>query len=188
MIKVLKKIDDAIAMIKDSNLEKKGRNTFSGYAYYTPEQVSALAMGACHNVKILPKFDLVRDQFGKEIGKLTIYDLESDESVEYTMASAIPEIKATNVAQQLGGAMTYTKRYMLMNTFDIVDNGLDFDTSENTAKFKKEIDETLKDLEEELKLCKTIEDVTKIWNDNPSLKTNKEFKNKISRYSKTLMK
>ncbi|MFW6225541.1 MAG: ERF family protein [bacterium] len=188
MIKVLKKIDDAIAMIKDSNLEKKGRNTFSGYSYYTPEQVSALAMGASHNVKILPKFDLVRDEFGKEMGRLTVYDLESDESVVYTMASAIPEIKATNVAQQLGGAMTYTKRYMLMNTFDIVDNGLDFDTSENTAKMKQDLDETMKELEEELMHCKTIEDVTKVWKANPSLHTNKEFKNKISRYSKTLQK
>lgn len=188
MLKVLKKIDDAIVMIKDSNLEKKGRNTFSGYSYYTPEQVSALAMGASHNVKILPKFDLIRDEFGKEMGQLTVYDLESEESVVYTMASAIPEIKATNVAQQLGGAMTYTKRYMLMNVFDITDNGLDFDTSENSKQRKEEFDQIMKDVEEELKLCKTIEDVTKVWKANPSLQTSKEFKNKISRYTKTLNK
>jgi hypothetical protein len=50
------------------------------------------------------------------------------------MASDIPSIKATNISQQLGGAMTYTKRYMLMNAFDIVDNNLDFDNTKNTEK------------------------------------------------------
>jgi hypothetical protein len=50
------------------------------------------------------------------------------------MASDIPSIKATNIAQQLGGAMTYTKRYLLMNTFNITDNNLDHDTTQNTQK------------------------------------------------------
>ena len=50
------------------------------------------------------------------------------------MASAIPEIKATNVAQQLGGCSTYTERYMKQSMFGITDNQLDFDTTENTKK------------------------------------------------------
>ena len=50
------------------------------------------------------------------------------------MASAIPEIKATNIAQQLGGCVTYTERYLKMSLFGITDNQLDFDTTENTKK------------------------------------------------------
>ena len=67
-------------------------------------------------------------------GRLTIYDLESGEKLTTEMASAIPEIKATNIAQQLGGCVTYTERYLKMSLFGITDNQLDFDTTENTKK------------------------------------------------------
>ena len=187
MLKVLKKMNDAIELIKNSNLTKRGRNTFSGYSYYTPEQVSELVIGACHKVKIFPKFDLIKGEHGID-GKLKIFDLESDEVLEYTMASAIPEIKATNVSQQLGGAMTYTKRYLYMNAFDIVDNNLDFDTTENTQKMVEEKAELLAQIRENLELCKSREDIMKIWKDNIELQSDKEFKNLINEYNKNLKK
>lgn len=46
----------------------------------------------------------------------------------------MPEIKATNAAQQMGGCMTYTRRYMLMSLFGIVENALDFDSQDNRTK------------------------------------------------------
>ena len=67
-------------------------------------------------------------------GRLTVYDLESGEKLTAEMATAIPEIKATNIAQQLGGCVTYTERYLKMSLFGITDNQLDFDTTENTKK------------------------------------------------------
>ena len=67
-------------------------------------------------------------------GKLNLYDLETGEMLSTEMASAIPEIKATNVAQQLGGCSTYTERYVKQSMFGIIDNQLDFDTTENTKK------------------------------------------------------
>lgn len=132
-LKLMNKVNDAILLIKKSNLKRKGRNTYSNYDYYTPEQVQELVLNATNTVKILCKFDLVRNEHGIS-GKMTIFDLEDEKSepLVYEMASAIPEIKATNIAQQLGGAMTYTKRYMYQNIFEIADNNLDFDTTENT--------------------------------------------------------
>lgn len=136
-MKTLVKIQKAIELIKGKNIKKLGKNTFSKYDYYTPEQVSELVIGATHEVGLLTKFDLIRNDLGIT-GRLSIFDIESDESpVVYEMASAIPDIKATNISQQLGGAMTYTKRYMLMNAFDISDNNLDFDTTENTQETAK---------------------------------------------------
>lgn len=137
MIKTLTKIQKAIEIIKGKNLKKQGKNTFSKYDYYTPEQVSELVIGATHEVKLLTKFDLIRNDLGIT-GRLSIFDIESTEQpIVYEMASAIPDIKATNISQQLGGAMTYTKRYLLMNAFDIADNNLDFDTTENTQTTAK---------------------------------------------------
>lgn len=144
---IYKKINQAIEKIKNSDLKKTGKNTFSGYSYYTPEQVDKLVYDACKELNLFVKFDLLRNELG-EFGELKVICLDDESQVVYTMASAIPEIKATNVTQQIGGCMTYTKRYMLMNVFDIVDNNLDFDAgnnSNNTAPDKKWLNRTDKE-------------------------------------------
>lgn len=139
---IYKKITEAIDLIKKSPLKKTGRNTYSEYDYYTPEQINKLVYDACKQVGLYCRFDLIRNEFGIQ-GEVVVWDTtDFKEAVTFTMASDVPSIKATNIAQQLGGAMTYTKRYMLMNIFDIVDNNLDFDTTSNTKKQNEPVKET----------------------------------------------
>ena len=133
MKELLNKLAAAKAEIKATKLKKEGKNTFSNYEYFTPSQIEFLVANACYANKLLTSFDLIRNDLGV-YGRLTIYDLESGESLSTEMASAIPEIKATNIAQQLGGCVTYTERYLKMSLFGITDNQLDFDTTENTKK------------------------------------------------------
>lgn len=133
MKELLNKLAAAKAEIKSTKLKKEGKNTFSNYEYFTPSQIEFLVANACHNNKLLTSFDLIRNDLGV-YGRLTVYDLESGEKLITEMASAIPEIKATNMAQQLGGCVTYTERYLKMSLFGITDNQLDFDTTENTKK------------------------------------------------------
>ena len=135
---IYEKIQACRASIKASNLTKNGFNEFSKYNYYTPEQVDALVHQVCVQYKIFHKFDLKRDDHGIS-GFMTIIDLESDQTVVFEMASAIPQITATNETQQLGGAMTYTNRYMLQGVFDIVDNSLDPDANDNRPKEPKKL-------------------------------------------------
>lgn len=132
-MKAYLKINQAIEKIKDSDLKKTGRNDYSEYDYYTPAQVDKLVYEACKDLNIFIHFNMPRNEYGI-YGELKIVDIESEDVALFTMASDIPSIKATNISQQLGGAMTYTKRYMLMNVFDIVDNNLDFDNTRNTEK------------------------------------------------------
>jgi len=145
-MKILKKIAKAKEQIKSESIKKDGKNTFSKYAYFTPDQVERMVFNACQSNGLLTMFNLNRDQFG-EVGTLTIYDINSDEKIEYNMATAIPSIKATNVAQQLGGCVTYTERYLKMSAFGIVENSLDFDDKDNSKKpeTKKQV-KTLPDL------------------------------------------
>lgn len=133
MKELLNKLASAKAEIKATKLKKEGKNTFSNYEYFTPSQIEFLVASACHNNKLLTSFDLIRNELGV-YGRLTVYDLESGEKLTAEMATAIPEIKATNIAQQLGGCVTYTERYLKMSLFGITDNQLDFDTTENTKK------------------------------------------------------
>lgn len=134
-MKTLNKIQNVITSIKESDVKKLGHNDFSGYDYFTPEQIESIVSDECLKEKLFYKFDLNRNELGI-YGKLSVYDLEGEDGNEvvYLMASDIPSIKATNIAQQLGGAMTYTKRYLLMNTFNITDNNLDHNTTQNTQK------------------------------------------------------
>jgi hypothetical protein len=131
------KIKKAIEKIKASDLKKGGFNSYSEYKYYTPEQVDKLVYDACQELNLFNHFDLVRDEQGEK-GVLKVIDLDSNTEAVFIMATGIPEIKATNAAQQIGGCMTYTKRYMLMNVYDIVDNNLDFDTTKNTQEREAE--------------------------------------------------
>jgi hypothetical protein len=130
---IYEKIQACRASIKAMNLEKKGFNEYSKYYYYTPEQVDMMVHQVCIQNKIFHKFELKRNEFGI-YGFMTIIDLESQQTATFEMASAIPSITATNDTQKLGGASTFTNRYLLQNVFDIVDNTLDPDSQDNRNK------------------------------------------------------
>jgi hypothetical protein len=124
---IYQKIFEVKKYIASQPTKKQGHNKFSGYTYYTPEQIESLVISGCEKFNIDFHFELLQDSYGL-YGKITIVNLEAlEEQVTYTLRTEVPEIKATNRTQQYGGAMTYTRRYMLQNIFSIMDNELDFD-------------------------------------------------------------
>lgn len=135
-MKLIQKLAKAKAEIKATKLKKEGRNSFSNYDYFTPSQIEHLVQTVCESNNLLTKFDLERNALGVT-GKLTIYNCDSDETICFEMATAIPEIKATNIAQQLGGCVTYTERYLKMSAFGITDSNLDFEASKETKQTEK---------------------------------------------------
>lgn len=185
MKNVLRKIAEAKKSIASQKITKEWKNTFSNYNYFTPEQVCWIVQKVCDENNLLTKFDLIRNEFWIQ-WQLTIYDIDTDESIVFVWATAIPEIKATNVAQQIWWCMTYTERYLKMTAFWIADNSLDFDTTENTKKnqesskeskeesqksetkrFNKDQFEALKKNTEYLKKFKSsedlLQDIYKLW-------------------------
>jgi CRISPR/Cas system CMR subunit Cmr6 (Cas7 group RAMP superfamily) len=162
MKELVKKIANAKKEIKETKLKKEGKNTYSNYDYFTPSQIEFLVQSVCNSNQLMTKFDLKRNELGV-FGVLTIFDLETGESLNFEMATAIPEIKATNIAQQLGGCVTYTERYLKTSAFGITDNNLDFDSQDNRPKI--DVDKRIAD-------CRTQGDLTKLWNElNPKDET-----------------
>jgi CRISPR/Cas system CMR subunit Cmr6 (Cas7 group RAMP superfamily) len=155
MKELVKKIAQAKKEIKESKLKKEGKNTYSNYEYFTPSQIEYLVQSVCNTNQLMTKFDLKRNELGV-FGVLTIFDLETGDSLNFEMATAIPEIKATNIAQQLGGCVTYTERYLKTSAFGITENSLDFDSQDNRPKV---------DTDKRIADCKTQGDLTKLWND-----------------------
>ncbi len=133
---LIKKLAKAKAEIKATKLKKEGRNTYSNYDYFTPSQIEHLVQTVCESNGLLTKFDLIRNNLGVT-GQLTVFDCDSDENLTFEMATAIPEIKATNIAQQLGGCVTYTERYLKMSAFGITDSNLDFEVTKQTKQAEK---------------------------------------------------
>ena len=129
MKNIITKLAVAKQQVATEKNAKAWKNSFSNYNYFTPEQVNTIVQKVCDSCWLLTKFDLKRNEYGV-YGTLTVYDIESGESLEFESATAIPEIKATNVAQQMWGCMTYTERYLKMTAFWIIDNSLDFDSDE----------------------------------------------------------
>jgi len=171
MKQLIAKIASAKMEIKNSKLKKEGRNEFSKYDYFTPSQIEYLVATACANNGLLTTFDLIRDNLGV-FGTLKIYDIETGQNMSTVMATAIPEIKATNIAQQLGGCVTYTERYLKMSFFGITDNKLDFDTSENTKKLD---DDVIKDIIFNVETTNSREQLTELWKSIPQLHKNEKI-------------
>jgi len=124
---IIEKIDAARKKIKSSDLKKQGRNKHSNYDYYTPEQINHLVNAVCSELRIFNSYELKRNEIGL-YAELTVINLDDLKDFKtYTFATDIPQITATNVAQQIGGCMTYSERYALMFIYDIKDNNLDYD-------------------------------------------------------------
>lgn len=136
MKNVLKKLFLAKASVSQMTIKKDGSNSFSKYEYFTPEMVNKIVQTVNEEQWLFTAFSLKRNEFWV-YGVLTVFDIESGESMDFEMASEIPEIKATVGTQQLGWCVTYTERYLLMSIYGIKDNSLDLDSDEQAKARQK---------------------------------------------------
>lgn len=132
-MKILNKLKEARDIIRKSDLKKSGRNEYSKFDYYTPEQVENLVYKACEETKMVVLCNLKADEFGL-YQTLDLMDLESDETLHFEMRTKHGSITATNETQQMGGTDTYSERYIKMKVFQIKDNNLDPDSQDNAPK------------------------------------------------------
>lgn len=133
MKKLLEKLQKAREIIKTSDLKKAGRNEYSKFDYYTPEQVESLVDKACKETNTIILCNLKADEFGL-FQTLDFIDLESEEKLTFEMRTKHGSITATNETQQMGGTDTYSERYIKMKVFQIKDNNLDLDSQDNRPK------------------------------------------------------
>lgn len=137
---IYKKLSDARKIIRESEVKKEGFNEYSKYSYFTPEQVEVLVTEACEKTGTLCLTSLDRDEFGY-YQVLSFVDIEKpEEKITFKLRTERPEIKATNLTQQMGGMDTYSERYIKMKTFQIKDNSMDFDSQDNRVD-KKVVDD-----------------------------------------------
>lgn len=123
-----KNLYEKINLIKQEFLNKKikktGKNTYSGFEYYELSDITPALIELMNKYKVYSNIC-----FNNDIAKMELVNIENiNENVIITSPMITPEIKGANGTQQLGGAITYLRRYLYLIAFDIVEPDL-FDKS-----------------------------------------------------------
>lgn len=113
---ILEKLSEARKQVKQADLKKSGENTFAKYTYYELEDIVPTITKICAEVKILPVVSFKADE-----AVLTIYDMESSDTLVFTSPMVESEVKGATKIQNLGAVETYQRRYLYMTAFEIME-------------------------------------------------------------------
>tara|TARA_R100001530_G_scaffold135642_1_gene113373 strand:- start:546 stop:1205 length:660 start_codon:yes stop_codon:yes gene_type:complete len=131
------KLYEARKLVREGNYKKDGRNDYSKYDYFTPENVETIVNDVTEKTDTICITRLINGEYGLH-QELDFIDLENpSEFITFKLATKHGEMKATNDAQQMGGTDTYSERYIKMKCFQIKDNNLDPDSQDNRPKAVK---------------------------------------------------
>ena len=113
---IYRKLQEARLKLKNESISKSGKNTFTKVGYYTLQDILPPITKVCNEVGITPRIT-----FTKEMATLTIYDWDSDQTIEFTSPMVEQKDSKMNEIQILGSLETYQRRYLLIGAFSIVE-------------------------------------------------------------------
>lgn len=117
---IYEKVNEVKKRLLEANIKKSGVNKFAGYNYYELADFTPFIINFCTELKLFTAVS-----FNKELATLTIVNAEKpDEKIEYTSPIEELELKGCNKVQALGGTETYSRRYLYMAAFDIIENDM----------------------------------------------------------------
>ena len=117
---IYEKIQEVKVRLLKANIKKSGVNKFAGYNYYELADFTPFIIDFCTELKLFTAIS-----FDKELAKLTIVNSENpEERIEYTSPIEELELKGCNKIQALGGTETYSRRYLYMSAFDIIESDM----------------------------------------------------------------
>lgn len=119
-VNIYEKIQEVKKRLLEANIKKSGVNKFAGYNYYELADFTPFIINFCTELKLFTAVS-----FNKELATLTIVNAEKpEEKIEYTSPIEELELKGCNKVQALGGTETYSRRYLYMAAFDIIENDM----------------------------------------------------------------
>lgn len=119
-----KNIYQKIQLVKESilkeNLKKSGENKYAGFKYYELADFTPSIIKLCNEVGLFTKIT-----FSEELATLRIVNVDNTNEIEeYTSPMRNLVLKGCNEIQALGGVETYSRRYLYMSAFDIIENDM----------------------------------------------------------------
>ena len=131
---VYEKLQTMRCELEGMKLKKSGKNKFAGYEYFELQDfIPAInSLMSKHKLTSVISYD-------KEIAKLTLINSEKpEETLIFTSPMSEATLKGCHAVQNLGATITYLRRYLWINTLEIVESdALDADSHDNTNKTEK---------------------------------------------------
>ena len=178
---IYEKIQCVKQLLLNTNVKKSGQNKFANYTYYELADFLPVLIGLCTEQKLF-----TRVSFDNELATLEIINSEKpEEKVVYTSPMRELELKGCNAIQGLGGVETYSRRYLYMCAFDIVENDM-FDAVESKEEVNKVSQEQAMTLLNLLKGKFTDEQIEKTLEEGYKVKTVEELN--VKQYEEILRK
>lgn len=115
--------------ISKLNLKKTGVNKYSGFTYYELADILPAIISLCAKYGVY-----TYTTYDNDLAKLIAVNTENaEEKLEISSPMRTFELKGTNQIQVLGGVETYSRRYLYIAMFDIVE-GDSFDANAGSEK------------------------------------------------------
>jgi hypothetical protein len=128
---VHKKLMQARLKLQDTHLTKSGHNKFAGYKYFELGDFLPTIQKICNDVGICGHITFYTD-----IAILTVADIDdATQFIEFKCPMSTAALKGCHDVQNLGAVLTYIRRYLWVNAFEIVESDA-VDASAGAATFK----------------------------------------------------
>jgi hypothetical protein len=158
-----------IKIQKELKAPKNQFNAFGKYKYRSCEDILEAVKPLCEKYGALLT---LTDDITETIGHLFVKSIASFQHEQFkTSVTAYAmhplEKKGMDASQITGAASSYARKYALSGLF-LIDDNKDADASGETG-------DDMKEIIAKIESSKTIEEIVKVWNENPGLQTNEFF-------------
>ena len=134
---IYEKVQTMRCELQSKNIRKSGENKFAGYSYFELADILPLINDLMKDHKVSSEIS-----FSPETCTLKIINAEKpDEIMSFACPMAKALLKGCHEVQNLGASITYIRRYLYLNAFEIVENEIvdaQKPLSDNTPARKQE--------------------------------------------------
>jgi hypothetical protein len=112
------KLGDARVQFQAANVKQSGQNKFAGYSYYELSDILPMVNRIGKELGFICAVS-----FDKDLATLSVIDAEDPTQViKFYSPMSTATLKGCHEVQNLGAVLTYIKRYLYQNAFEIVEH------------------------------------------------------------------
>jgi len=181
---IYQKIQLVRAQLVELKLKKSGKNTYSNFTYYELSDFLPQLNKLNKEVGLMTKFSLYTKK-EKELARMEVFNCDTPtEIVTFTIPTAEVEIGkkkdgtgGADPIQNLGGKITYLRRYLMMVAFEIIE-------SDYVDKSKQDNQNPLDDESvNKINACTDYKELVRVCNEVKRAKGEKYKKSLLACYS-----
>ena len=113
---VFEKLNEARLRFQNAGVSKSGHNKFAGYTYYELADILPVINKLANELKFCCVINYKQD-----LATLDFCDIEKDERITFSCPMCTTTVKGATEVQCEGAVITYLKRYLYQNCFEIVE-------------------------------------------------------------------